>query len=92
MLRYTVNAQVGGKIAQLGARLIDSTAKSMAGQFFTKFAARLETVPSVPHDIESEPAPAIDAPVQFETLPPDAPVQQRSNLIGKWRALIGQKS
>jgi carbon monoxide dehydrogenase subunit G len=38
-LAYTVNAQIGGKMAQLGARLIDSTAKSMAEQFFTKFSA-----------------------------------------------------
>jgi uncharacterized protein len=37
-LRYVVKAQVGGKIAQLGARLIDSTAKKLAGQFFTRFA------------------------------------------------------
>lgn len=37
-LRYVVKAQVGGKIAQLGARLIDSTAKKVAGQFFDRFA------------------------------------------------------
>jgi carbon monoxide dehydrogenase subunit G len=30
ILRYEVHAQVGGKIAQLGARLIDATAKQMA--------------------------------------------------------------
>lgn len=36
-LRYVVKAQVGGKIAQLGARLIDSTAKKLAGEFFQKF-------------------------------------------------------
>ena len=35
---YDVDAQVGGKLAMLGSRLIDSTAKSLAGQFFTKFA------------------------------------------------------
>jgi uncharacterized protein len=39
ILRYVVKAQVGGKIAQLGARLIDSTAKKLAGQFFERFAA-----------------------------------------------------
>lgn len=38
ILRYVVKAQVGGKIAQLGARLIDSTAKKLAGQFFDRFA------------------------------------------------------
>lgn len=38
VLTYTVNATVGGKLAQIGSRLIDSTAKKMAGQFFAKFA------------------------------------------------------
>lgn len=37
VLTYAVNAQVGGKIAQLGSRLIDSTSKKLAGQFFTRF-------------------------------------------------------
>lgn len=41
LLRYTVKAQVGGKMAQLGARLIDATAKQMADQFFDRFAANL---------------------------------------------------
>lgn len=41
VLTYHVKAQVGGKIAQLGARLIDSTAKQMADQFFDRFAANL---------------------------------------------------
>ncbi len=41
LLKYGVKAQVGGKIAQLGARLIDSTAKQMADQFFDRFAAQL---------------------------------------------------
>jgi carbon monoxide dehydrogenase subunit G len=38
-LAYHVNAQIGGKMAQLGARLIDSTAKQMAETFFSKFSA-----------------------------------------------------
>lgn len=38
VLSYTVNATVGGKLAQIGSRLIDSTAKKMASQFFAKFA------------------------------------------------------
>ncbi|WP_374633927.1 carbon monoxide dehydrogenase subunit G [Ferrovibrio sp.] len=36
-LTYIVNAQVGGKLAQIGARLIDATAAKMAEEFFTKF-------------------------------------------------------
>lgn len=38
ILTYTAKARVGGKLAQLGSRLIDSTARKLAGQFFTKFA------------------------------------------------------
>lgn len=37
-LSYDVEANVGGKIAQLGSRLIDGVAKKMADQFFTNFA------------------------------------------------------
>jgi carbon monoxide dehydrogenase subunit G len=37
-LTYTVDAKVGGKIAQLGSRLIDSTAKKLAGKFFASFS------------------------------------------------------
>jgi carbon monoxide dehydrogenase subunit G len=40
-LSYDVDAQVGGKIAQLGSRLIDSTARKLAEQFFANFAAAL---------------------------------------------------
>lgn len=38
ILHYVVDAQVGGKLAQLGGRLIDSTAKKLAGEFFESFA------------------------------------------------------
>lgn len=37
-LSYDVDAQVGGKLAMLGGRLIDSTSRQLAGQFFEKFA------------------------------------------------------
>lgn len=37
-MSYDVDAQVGGKMAMLGSRLIDGTAQSLAGQFFDKFA------------------------------------------------------
>ncbi len=38
ILRYTAKADVGGKIAQLGSRLVVSASKKLAGQFFEKFA------------------------------------------------------
>ncbi|WP_105381260.1 SRPBCC family protein [Neorhizobium alkalisoli] len=37
LLRYSTTAQVGGKLAQLGSRLIDSTSQKLAGQFFADF-------------------------------------------------------
>src|SRR6201990_556194 len=37
MLFYEVDAQIGGKLAQLSGRLIDSTAKKLAGEFFASF-------------------------------------------------------
>ena len=44
LLSYTVNAQVGGKLAQLGGRLIDATAKQMADAFFDRFSAQVQAM------------------------------------------------
>jgi carbon monoxide dehydrogenase subunit G len=41
MLSYSAQAQVGGKIAQIGSRLVDMAAKKMANEFFTAFNAEL---------------------------------------------------
>jgi carbon monoxide dehydrogenase subunit G len=43
LLTYKVTADVGGKLAQLGARLISGTAKKMADQFFAKFAEAVQS-------------------------------------------------
>ncbi len=66
ILHYEVDAQVGGKLAQIGSRLVDITAKKMAGDFFAKFAevvggpAPEETV----EEAASAPAPAPTAGVR----------------------------
>ena len=59
VLHYEVNAAVGGKLAQIGSRLIDGTARKMADDFFTSFA-NLVTASAAPP--AAEPAPAV-APV-----------------------------
>ncbi len=41
VLKYAAKADVGGKIAQLGSRLIDSTSRKLAGQFFSTFGAKV---------------------------------------------------
>ena len=69
-LNYTAHAQVGGKIAQVGQRLVDGVAKSMAEEFFRRFdetmqqrypAPAAEAVPAAA--AEAAPAPAKRMPV-----------------------------
>lgn len=62
LLKYTVNAQVGGKIAQLGARLIDATSKQMADMFFDRFSAAVAPA-AAPVAVDDTPAAvATDGP------------------------------
>jgi carbon monoxide dehydrogenase subunit G len=53
ILTYTAKAQVGGKLAQIGSRLIDSTAKKMAGQFFSKFAEEVGDNNATSEEVDS---------------------------------------
>ncbi|WP_420348476.1 SRPBCC family protein [Pelagibius sp.] len=59
LLNYDVEAKVGGKLAQIGSRLIDGTAKKMADDFFSRFA---ETVGAAPAEAVAAEAPTA-APV-----------------------------
>lgn len=47
LLKYEAKADVGGKLAQLGGRLIDSTARKLAGDFFQKFGEIVGGAPAV---------------------------------------------
>lgn len=42
LLSYSVEAQIGGKLAQLGQRLINGAAKKLADEFFVKFAEQVQ--------------------------------------------------
>ena len=59
-LTYDVEAHVGGKLAQLGSRIIDGFAKKMADQFFKRFQETIEGPPE-PEPAGAEPG---DAPAQ----------------------------
>jgi carbon monoxide dehydrogenase subunit G len=62
LLSYDVTSSVGGKLAQLGARLIEGTAKGYAESFFAKLKAEVETADATPETHEAapaEPAPAL---------------------------------
>ena len=65
VLRSTVHATVGGKLAQIGARLIDGTARKMADEFFGKFTQVVgpaEVVAEAPAAAAPSPAPAESEP------------------------------
>ncbi len=60
LLKYTVDAQIGGKLAQIGSRLIEGTARKMAEEFFASFAAAVEAqspaVAAETANLQSEPS------------------------------------
>lgn len=62
LLSYDVEAKVGGKMAQLGARLIDGTARKMADDFFGRFSELVAPAPSEPTVEAPEVAEAVAAP------------------------------
>lgn len=85
-LSYEVHANVGGKLAQLGGRLIDGTAKRMAGEFFDNFAkvvapeaAAAEAEPAAAPASEPEAAPVGEPMPEMAPAGPkpvqEAPVQ-----------------
>jgi len=58
VLTYTAKASVGGKLAQIGQRLIDGAAKQIADDFFSRFAERLTQPPAA---VELTPDPLVEA-------------------------------
>ena len=56
ILHYDVDAQIGGKLAQLGQRLIDSTAKKLAGEFFAAFGAVFGGTAQAPDQADAAPS------------------------------------
>lgn len=76
LLQYTVKASIGGKLAQIGQRLVDGAARKMADEFFDKFAelagGKVELPPAGPKEksAKSIPAPANDNQSSFAFEPP----------------------
>ena len=70
LLSYTVQAQVGGKLAQIGSRLIDATARKMAEEFFSRFATAV--APAAPAA-----APLTGAAPPLPVAPPQRPEDRR---------------
>lgn len=81
-LHYTVHATVGGKIAQLGQRLIDGAAKTMAEDFFKRFDNEMQRrYPREVVDEETQDTVMSHAPTQPSVLPTDS---QASGGVPVW--------
>ena len=90
-LSYVVSANVGGKLAQIGSRLIDSTAKKMADQFFSKFseqAAALGTPPAAAvQDGENEPGIFTEPAAPASVTESVAPTTQKPDALNSFRPI-----
>ena len=82
-LQYSATASVGGKLGQIGGRMIDASAKQMAEQFFSALQAQLAGTPAVeaaPAAPAAEEAPPAAAPQAFQA-PQAAPRPQPQPVV-----------
>jgi hypothetical protein len=74
LLKYIAGAQIGGKLAQIGSRLVEGSAKKMADEFFAAFAEKVQSAAAV----ETPQEPALEAALEQIALQADqhpAPAQ-----------------
>jgi carbon monoxide dehydrogenase subunit G len=88
-LSYVVEANVGGKLAQIGSRLIDATARQMAGNFFAKFA-EIVGAEAAPAAAAGAPPSAAAAPTPPSAKAPPPPPQAPSKRLSPalWVAIL----
>lgn len=86
-LHYTVHATVGGKIAQLGQRLIDGAAKTMAEDFFKRFDEEMQR--RFPRDIPAEAVPGAEAGLAPATTAIQAPDAEPAAGVPTWVWIAG---
>jgi uncharacterized protein len=77
LMRYDVKADVGGKLAQLGGRLIDSTSKKLADEFFEKFS----TLVGGPAPVAAAP---VDAQVDVQAAKLDTEPSKKLSWFKRW--------
>jgi carbon monoxide dehydrogenase subunit G len=78
ILRYDANALVGGKLAQIGARLVDGAAKKIANEFFSNFANHV----GGPTEAASDPDAAPAVTVKYETKTPTKAISTATWIVG----------
>ena len=89
LLAYEVDAQVGGRMAQLGGPIIDATAKQLAGKFFQQFGEVVEgpAKPAAKADVSakaSAAAASVSAPVSVAAPPAYTPTARASGFPAAW--------
>jgi uncharacterized protein len=105
VLSYQVEAQVGGKLAQIGSRLIDGVARKMADDFFGRFSAAVAAPPPAaateaaipaaadnaarPETIAPASTPAETAASRSSTPPASAPVTSGGMRLPPWAWVVG---
>jgi len=77
VLRYAADAQIGGKLAQIGSRLVEGTAKKLADEFFAAFAAQAAAAAPV-----ATPAAAAEQPAASQPVSQPAPIVASATTSG----------
>jgi carbon monoxide dehydrogenase subunit G len=72
LVRYTATASVGGKLGQIGARMLDAASKQMADQFFTRLGKILSAEP-----VDAAPAASAASGVESTSQRQTAPVYRQ---------------
>jgi carbon monoxide dehydrogenase subunit G len=93
ILAYEVNASVGGKMAQIGSRLIDGTAKKLAGEFFANFNELVSSgsvhVAETPAEVTEGPSNQVSEPIiADEPEAPTPPAEEKPEAQGWMRPSI----
>ncbi|MCR9214712.1 MAG: carbon monoxide dehydrogenase subunit G [Proteobacteria bacterium] len=93
ILAYKVNASVGGKMAQIGSRLIDGTAKKLAGEFFANFNELVSSssvhVAETPAEVAEAPSDQVSEPIiADEPEAPAPPAEEKPEAQGWMRPSI----
>ncbi len=89
LLKYDVDANVGGKLAQIGQRLVDGAAKKMADEFFENFSAQVASPESAEPPVDQ--ADAAETPARAAETEPDTgeePVSRNVNPL-VWIIVLG---
>ncbi|HNB28693.1 MAG TPA: carbon monoxide dehydrogenase subunit G [Alphaproteobacteria bacterium] len=90
ILHYKVEAQIGGKLAQIGSRLVEGSARKLADEFFAAFAAEAtkSAGAAVTPAQEATPAPTPGAAAPAAPLPTNAAAEHRQGL-SPWVWIVG---